>query len=90
MNGGTTVTILTLSSRTFNHDLGSAKRAALGGPVFITDRGEPRHVLMSYREYQKLTGLRRNLVEALAMHGGEDVDFESPRIEFSSRPADLF
>jgi prevent-host-death family protein len=83
------MTILTLSSRAFNHDLGGAKRAALDGPVFITDRGKPRHVLLSYREYQKLTGQRRNLGVVLAMPSGKDDDFEPPRLDFTSRPADL-
>ena len=36
------MTITTLSSREFNHDTGRAKRAALKGPVFITDRGVRR------------------------------------------------
>ena len=33
--------ITTLSSREFNHDAGRAKKAALHGPVFTTDRGRP-------------------------------------------------
>ena len=56
--------ITSLTSRELNHDLGRAKRAARMGPVFITDRGKPAHVLLSYSEYQRLTGQRRSLVEA--------------------------
>jgi prevent-host-death family protein len=37
----------TLSSREFNQDTSKAKKAAKSGPVFITDRGRPAHVLLS-------------------------------------------
>lgn len=37
----------TLSSREFNQDTSGAKKAANEGPVFITDRGRPAHVLLS-------------------------------------------
>lgn len=37
----------TINSRTFNQDASGAKRAAQDGPVFITDRGKPAHVLLS-------------------------------------------
>lgn len=37
--------ITTLSSREFNQDTSRAKKAALIGPVFITDRGKPAHVI---------------------------------------------
>lgn len=45
-----------LTSREFNQDTSGAKRAASHGPVFITDRGKPAHVLLSIEEYQRLTG----------------------------------
>jgi prevent-host-death family protein len=41
----------TLSAREFNQDASHAKRAALNGPVFITDRGRPAHVLLSIHDY---------------------------------------
>jgi len=40
--------ITTLSSRQFNQDASKAKRAALAGPVIITDRGRPAHVLLTF------------------------------------------
>lgn len=79
----------TITSRELNHDLGGAKKAALNGPVLITDRGKPAHVLMSYAEYQKLTGGRRNVVEALSMPGLSDIPFDPPRARIETRPADL-
>ncbi len=43
---------ITISSREFNQDVGRAKRAARSGPVVITDRGRPAHVLLSFEEYR--------------------------------------
>ena len=56
-----------------------AKRAAQKGPVFITDRGRPAHVLLTIEDYQKLTGAPANIVDMLAMPGAADIDFEPPR-----------
>lgn len=75
-----TVKITTLSSREFNQDTGRAKRAAKEGPVFITDRGKPAHVLLSIQAYRALTRKRKSLADALAMPGAELVDFEAPRL----------
>lgn len=79
----------TFTSRELNHDLGRAKKAALNAPVFITDRGKPAHVLMSYAQYRKLTGARGNIVEALAMPGLTDIPFDPPRSDLSLRDVDL-
>ncbi len=64
------MSITIFSSREFNQDTAKAKKAAGAGPVFITDRGKPAHVLLSIEEYQRLTGERRNIADALAMPGG--------------------
>ncbi|QOG05671.1 type II toxin-antitoxin system Phd/YefM family antitoxin [Aureimonas sp. OT7] len=81
--------VTTLSSRELNHDVSSAKKAAQSGPVVITDRGKPSHVLMTYDEFKRLTGKRRSLVEALAMPGLSDIDFDPPRVEIIQRRVDL-
>lgn len=83
------MTITTLSSRELNQDVSRAKKAAKNGPVFITDRGNPAHVLLSYEEYQHLTGKRRNIVEALSMPGLSDIEVEFPRSRERPRPADF-
>ena len=83
------MTITTLSSREFNQDSSGAKKAAKNGPVFITDRGRPAHVLLSIEEYQRLAGGRASIVDMLAMPGAEDVDFEPARARDLYRPADL-
>lgn len=69
--------ITTISSREFNQDSGKAKRAAADGPVFITDRGTPSHVLLTIEEYRRLAGEGANLAAALGMPGLSDIDLES-------------
>lgn len=83
------MTITTLSSREFNQRASEAKRATTNGPVFITDRGRPAHVLMRFEDYQQLTRQRRNIADALAMPGGVDIEFEPPRVVIDTRTADL-
>ena len=87
--GGAVITITTLSSREFNQGASEAKRAANNGPVFITDRGRPAHVLMSFEEYQRLTKQRRNIADALAMPGIVDIEFVPPRVTIKPRPVDF-
>jgi len=81
--------ITTLSSRELNQDIGRAKRAARLGPVFITDRGRLSHVLLSVDDYEKLTGSRRSIVEALSMPGVSDIAFEPTPVRIGNRDPDL-
>jgi len=83
------MTITTLSSREFNQDTSRAKKASLGGPVFITDRGKPAHVLLSIEEYQRLSGTKRSIVDALSMPGLSTIEVEFPRSRELPRAADL-
>lgn len=83
------MTITTLSSRELNQDVTRAKKAAKKGPVFITDRGKPAHVLLSIEEYQQLTKQRRSIVDALAMPGIENIEFDPQRVIIETRPADF-
>ena len=83
------MTITTLSSRELNQDVSRAKKAARKGPVFITDRGKPTHVLLSFEDYQRLTGKRRTIVEALSMPGLTDIEVEFPPSRALPRPADF-
>jgi antitoxin (DNA-binding transcriptional repressor) of toxin-antitoxin stability system len=68
----------TLTSRDFNQDVSHAKREAERGPVVITDRGKPSHVLLTFAAYQALKRSSRSIGELLALPA--DVAFE---------PADL-
>ena len=84
------MSITTMSSREFNQDAGGAKKAAENGPVIITDRGRPAHVLLSFADYRKLLGGGPSLIDVLAMPGGEDIDFDPPRLVGPvARAADL-
>jgi prevent-host-death family protein len=83
------MTITTLSSRELNQDVTRAKNATRDGPVFITDRGRPAHVLLSIEEYQRLTGKKRSVVDALSMPGLADIDVEFPRSRDLPRAAEV-
>ena len=84
------MSITTISSREFNQDAGGAKKAADRGPVIITDRGRPAHVLLSFKDYQKLLGTGSSLLEALAQKEKGDFDFDPPRMgDDISRAVDL-
>ena len=79
--------ITTLTSREFNQDTSRAKKAARRGPVVITDRGKPAHVLMTFQHYERLTGRGRSIVETLSMPGLSDIELDVPRSRGLPRPA---
>jgi prevent-host-death family protein len=69
----------TLTSREFNQDASRAKRAAREGPVFITDRGRPAHVLMTIEDYRRLTGGGARIADLLHVPGAAGVDLPLDR-----------
>ncbi|WP_138379295.1 type II toxin-antitoxin system Phd/YefM family antitoxin [Luteithermobacter gelatinilyticus] len=71
----------TLSSREFNQHVSMAKRKANEGPVIVTDRGHPSHVLLSWDQYQTLIHGKRSIVDALAMNAEDalQIEFEIER-----------
>lgn len=75
-----------MTSREFNQDAGAAKRAAMHGPVFITDRGRPAHVLLSIEEYNKLTS-GKNITDMLACADAADIDFTPATLRSLLNPA---
>ena len=81
--------VTTINSRTFNQDASGAKRAAQDGPVFITDRGKPAHVLLTIEAYRRLTGPQKSILDLLADPGTADVSFEPGRLRDLTRPVDL-
>lgn len=84
------MTITTLSSRKFNQATSEAKKAASNGPVIITDRGRPSHVLMTFQNYLQLTEQRRNIIDELAMSDEDaDIDFEPGRSNINTRSVDF-
>jgi len=79
----------TLSSREFNQDTGRAKKEALDGPVYITDRGKPAFVLLSYDEYKSMTPQSTSIGEMLSMDGIEDIDFSPAKLTEKALPAEF-
>ena len=76
-----------MSSREFNQDTAGAKKAAERGPVYITDRGRPAHVLLTYEAYEELLGPARVLDRLAEPAGVEDVEFVVPSSDETARPA---
>lgn len=83
-----------LTSREFNQHASEAKKSSLDGPVIITDRGRPSHVLLSFADYKKLTapaGAHQTLVDLLAMPAGaaDDIEFDPPKADLSFKTPGL-
>lgn len=78
------MTITTVTSRELNQDISKIKKVCEVGPVYVTNRGEPTHVMMTFEEYQKLVGNQESIIELLAMDDA-DIEFEPPKLE-----SDLF
>ncbi len=81
----------TYSSREFNQQVGQAKKAAEFGPVFITDRGVPTHVLLSMEEYRRITTKPMTLAEMVGdprAVEGDDLEIP-PRTVWPLRELDL-
>ncbi|MCY3872975.1 MAG: type II toxin-antitoxin system prevent-host-death family antitoxin [Rhodobacteraceae bacterium] len=83
------LTITTVTSRGLNQDVARAKKAAKSGPVFITDRGKPAHVLLSIEDYRRLAGQGRSLTEALSMPGLAEIEFNPARTRIEATAPDL-
>lgn len=80
----------TVSSRVLNQNTGHAKRAAQHGPVIITERGRPSHVLLTFEEYARLTGHGGSVIDLLGAPAGvEDAELDTPRLRDPDRPADF-
>lgn len=82
--------VTSVSSREFNQDTGRAKRAARRGPVVITDRGKPSHVLLTFEDYNRLASRGLTVIDVLGMPAGiEDVELDIPALREPAKPADL-
>lgn len=76
-----------MSSREFNQDTSGAKKAAERGPVYITDRGRPAHVLLTFDAYEELVGTHRVLDLLAEPAGVADIYFAAPRHDDVALPA---
>lgn len=82
--------ITTLTSREFNQDTSRAKKAASNGPVFITDRGRPAHVLLAIEDYRRMNDTGDSIVNLLSMPESATIEFEPPVIKSPIvKPVDL-
>ncbi|MBS9783622.1 MAG: hypothetical protein KGV46_03615 [Pasteurella sp.] len=49
--------MLNMNSQEFNARIEQAKKASLQAPVIVTEQGSPKHVLLSFDEFHKITSL---------------------------------
>jgi prevent-host-death family protein len=81
--------ITRLSSREFSQNTSKAKSAAKRGPVFITDRGRPTHVLLTVEEYQRMMRGQKSIADLLSMPEAAEIHFEPPRLDKLHEVPDL-
>ena len=80
---------VTFTSRDFNRDPGRIKRAALSGPVFITDRNKPSLVVLTIKDYERLACRGMSLLDVLMPDADQNFEFDPPKARIASRPAAL-
>jgi hypothetical protein len=85
------MSVHTFSSRDFTRDVSSAKRATADGPVFITDRGRPAYALLKIDDYYRMVGQGEPSLLAVMddIAGGDGIEFEAPRLDITTRAAEL-
>ena len=76
-----------MSSREFNQDTSGAKKASENGPVYITDRGRPAHVLLSFDAYEELVAPHRAIDLLAEPAGVADIEFVVPENTDAAQPA---
>jgi prevent-host-death family protein len=75
-----------MSSREFNQDTSGAKKASENGPVYITDRGRPAHVLLSFDAYEELVAPHRALDLLAEPAGVADIEFVAAKNTDAAQP----
>ncbi|QTN30151.1 prevent-host-death protein [Rhodoferax sp. AJA081-3] len=85
------MSVHTFSSRDFTRDVSSAKRATADGPVFITDRGRPAYALLKIDDYYRMVGQGEPSLLAVMddIAGGDGIEFDAPRLDITTRAAEL-
>lgn len=85
------MSITTITSRDFVRELASAKKAAEGGPVIVTDRGRPTYALLKIDDYYRLAGTEpASLLAVMDAIPGGDFEFEPPKLAGNDlRPAEF-
>ena len=75
-----------MSSREFNQDTSGAKKASKDGPVYITDRGRPAHVLLSFDAYEELVAPHSALDLLAEPAGVADIEFVAAKSTDAAQP----
>lgn len=75
------------SSREFNQATNGATKAAEQGRVYITERGRPAHVLLTYEADENLVGPHRMPDRHGQPSGVEDIAFSAPVARMPTQPA---
>jgi hypothetical protein len=85
------LSITTASNAEFDQNIAAAKRAAENGPVIIVDHDEPAYILLPHEAWSRPAGKAGvTIVDLLRQEGGENIDFEPPRLSDNClRPAAL-
>ena len=78
---------VTFTAREYNQDASRVKRAAKDGPVIITERGKPAHVLMTADAYEKLKGRKAKVPLVKFMEGLALSDLDLTREPDTGRDA---
>ncbi len=85
------MSVHTFSSRDFTRDVSAAKRAAVEGPVFITDRGRPAFALLKIEDYYRIVGQGEPSFLSVmdGIPSGVDIDFSPPRLDIQTQLAEF-
>nr|WP_181726150.1 prevent-host-death protein [Polaromonas sp.]QJS06397.1 antitoxin, prevent-host-death protein [Polaromonas sp.] len=85
------MSVHTFSSRDFTRDVSAAKRAAVEGPVFITDRGRPAFALLKIEDYYRIAGQGEPSFLSVmdGIPGGIGIEFDPPQLDIQIRPAEF-
>jgi hypothetical protein len=82
--------MIEISSDAFAADPDAARKVAGDGPVFITQDGQPTHVLMTAAEFERLGGtVRRTLYDAFVgriYRGDDGGDLDIEKLDIRLRP----
>jgi PHD/YefM family antitoxin component YafN of YafNO toxin-antitoxin module len=80
-----------ISTREFAAEPLKVKQLARGGPVIVTNRGQPELVIVRYERWRTLVpqNVPEDLVEALEDEAGAELEFAVPRVELEPRSVDL-
>jgi hypothetical protein len=78
-----------MTAREFNQYTGKAKLLAREEPVFITERGTIKYVLLNIDEYETLAKPPRTLADSLALDEHDYFEYEFTRLKGDLREVDF-